>query len=305
MNPLVSVIIPCYNYGSYLPISLKSVLHQSYENWECIVIDDESSDNTKEIVERYSKEDSRIKYFFQKNAGPAAARNLGITMSTGEYVQFIDADDFIGEDKFKTEIEIFIQDKTVDIVYSDFSLFDSEGTKKWENRKWRQLSANPFNDLINYWEDGLMVPINSFLYKKSCFERWGSFDINFKTHEDWDLNLNFSINGMKYLHHDYIGAFYRIHPNSSSRNDLTLNRKDTMNVLAKYLSHLKINFSQKLLIVNRYAEFFIDFLIERIKYGRIKLKMVLNNDAGKLINLIAIILSPFYLCKKIIKKLIR
>ncbi len=155
---------------------------------------------------------------------------------------------------------------------------------------------------MKYWEAGLMIPIHSFLFSKKYFDNWGEFDSQFKTHEDWDLHLNFSLKGANYLYHDYCGAYYRIHPTSSSRTDLTGNRKDTMNVLLKYLRLDDCTFFQKLLIRKRYCEFVADFFVERIKYKRIRFLETLNFNKARFLGFTAILLLPFFLIIKLIKR---
>src|SRR5690606_1422900 len=88
---LISVVIPCYNYGHFLPIAIESVLNQTYLNKEIIVVDDGSSDNTAEVATSYEE----VKYIYQKNRGLSAARNLGAAHSNGEYLVFLDADDWL------------------------------------------------------------------------------------------------------------------------------------------------------------------------------------------------------------------
>ena len=91
---LVSIIVPVYNAEKYIEFTINSVIEQSYNNWELLLIDDCSVDNSKSIIENYSKKDVRIKYYKQKkNSGPAVARNRGIDLAKGRYVCFIDADD--------------------------------------------------------------------------------------------------------------------------------------------------------------------------------------------------------------------
>ena len=88
-----SIIIPCYNTGLYLEKCLKSILRQTYENWEVILVDDGSTDNTAEIIKSYVRKDNRIKAFYQKNRGASAARNSGIVKVSGDYIIFCDSDD--------------------------------------------------------------------------------------------------------------------------------------------------------------------------------------------------------------------
>ena len=105
MNPLVSIIIPIYNTAKYLPRCLDSVLNQTYQNLEIILIDDGSTDQSSAIIDDYAQKDSRIKIFHQKNAGQSAARNTGLKKATGDFVSFIDSDDAIA----KTFVEKLLQ----------------------------------------------------------------------------------------------------------------------------------------------------------------------------------------------------
>ena len=105
-HPLVSVIIPCYNYALYLPESVGSIIKQTYSNWECIIVDDGSTDNTKEVVQQLCAKDDRIKYFLQSNSGPTVARNYGLAVAKGDLIQFLDADDLIENPKIEKQVAI-------------------------------------------------------------------------------------------------------------------------------------------------------------------------------------------------------
>ena len=96
-NPLVSIIVPIYNTAKYLPSCLDSIINQTYQNLEIILIDDGSTDNSYQIAQKYSQKDPRIKLFHQKNAGQSAARNYGIKIAIGRYISFIDSDDKVAQ----------------------------------------------------------------------------------------------------------------------------------------------------------------------------------------------------------------
>jgi len=96
----ISVIVPVYNAEKFLNNCIESVVHQSYTNWELLLIDDGSSDSSAEIMKAACKNDARIKEFHQKNAGPGIARNKGIEIATGDYIVFLDADDYIDSEYF-------------------------------------------------------------------------------------------------------------------------------------------------------------------------------------------------------------
>ncbi len=124
--PLVSVIIPCYNYGKFLAEALDSLLDQTYQNWECIIVNDGSTDTTEEVATRYTNADSRFKYLYQKNCGHWSARNNAIKHSTGEYLQYLDADDMLQPEKLSLQVPLFKEHPQIDIVYSDILSFDDK-----------------------------------------------------------------------------------------------------------------------------------------------------------------------------------
>lgn len=103
--PLVSIIVPCYNQGQYLGEALDCVLAQTYSNWEVIIVDDGSTDNSAEVAKAYIAKDSRIHYFHQSNAGPSAARNYGVRESKGEHIQFLDGDDKLSARCFELAVK--------------------------------------------------------------------------------------------------------------------------------------------------------------------------------------------------------
>lgn len=112
MEPLVSIITPVYNAQDYLEESILSVLNQTYENWELILIDDCSTDKSYKIIEKYLKQDKRIKYLKnEKNSGPAITRNNGIENSKGDYIAFLDSDDLWKEEKLMNQINFMIENK--------------------------------------------------------------------------------------------------------------------------------------------------------------------------------------------------
>ena len=108
MNPKVSVIIPTYNRANLLARAIKSVLNQTFQDFELIVVDDGSTDNTRKVVEEFQKKDSRIKYIFQENSGgPAKPINTGIKNSKGEYITILEDDDEFLPQKLQKQVELF------------------------------------------------------------------------------------------------------------------------------------------------------------------------------------------------------
>ena len=108
---LISIIIPTYNYAEYIQKAIDSVLAQTYKNCEIIVVDDGSTDNTQEIIENKYK--NKVRYYYQENKGAPAARNKGIKKSKGEYLSFLDADDYLTESSIENRLTVLEQNKSI------------------------------------------------------------------------------------------------------------------------------------------------------------------------------------------------
>ena len=113
----VSIIMPAYNCGKYIFDSIQSIINQSYTNWELLIVDDGSTDNTRIIVDQCSQADKRIKVFHRKNAGVSAARNYALQLATGDYITFIDGDDIYHRDRLKRMVTVLENDPQCDIVF--------------------------------------------------------------------------------------------------------------------------------------------------------------------------------------------
>lgn len=150
MNQLVSIIIPTYNRANLIGETLVSIQNQTYQNWECIVVDDGSTDNLEEVIKGFSKADNRIQYFKKPShlpKGPSAARNYGFEQSKGEYINFFDSDDLMHPQKLEIDLKN-IQSGDYDFTISQSKFFNENGesTKEfWNNELW---SNDPINDFI-------------------------------------------------------------------------------------------------------------------------------------------------------------
>jgi glycosyltransferase involved in cell wall biosynthesis len=191
-KPLISVIIPTYNRGSLLPRSIKSVLKQTYKNFELIIVDDGSTDYTKKIVEKYLKEDQRIKYIYQENSGgPPKPKNTGIKASKGEYIAFLDSDDEWFSDKLKKQIEFYIKNdinKNVGLVgCGAISINNKTGGKRIIKlpRLLKIKSPKTLGRPIPYSCSSIMI-------KKSIFKEIGLFDEKIKIGDDYEFYIRIS-----------------------------------------------------------------------------------------------------------------
>jgi glycosyltransferase involved in cell wall biosynthesis len=200
----VSIIIPCYNHAQFLEETLKSVLNQSYANWECIVVDNGSTDHSKEIALAFSEQDHRFHYAFLEKRGVAAARNFGIAKSTGEYILPLDSDDRISRDYIKKAVIILASEPTVKIVYAEAELFgDASGT--W---------MLPEFSMEGMLKENLIFC--SAFFRKTDFNRTGGYNESLNGFEDWDFWLTLLKNGGEVYRIPEVCFFYRIR--KSSRN---------------------------------------------------------------------------------------
>jgi teichuronic acid biosynthesis glycosyltransferase TuaG len=124
---LISIITPCYNSNDFISETIDSVINQTYKNWELIIIDDCSTDNSVEIVQKYLEKDSRIKLFVNnKNSGAAVSRNFGLLKSSGRFISFLDSDDLWEPQKLETQIN-FMLDNDCPISFTKYRLIDEKG----------------------------------------------------------------------------------------------------------------------------------------------------------------------------------
>jgi len=119
-SPVISVIMPCFNRERYLEAALQSVLWQTFTEWECILVDDGSTDCSAAIFHQHADRDDRFRYLHEENQGPSAARNLAMGIARGEFVQFLDSDDIIPPGRFRRCVDQFRQQPDTDVVYTNY-----------------------------------------------------------------------------------------------------------------------------------------------------------------------------------------
>lgn len=175
----VSIIIPAFNCGEFIAETLESVIGQTYENWECIVVDDGSKDNTPEIVKRYCLLDRRFIYCFQENLGPSIARNNGIAQTTGEFILPLDGDDIIEKTYIEKCVNHFQSYPQTKLVYCKAQLFGVE-QGEWE------LPDYNYERFI--WSNSIFC---SAMFRRSDFNNTSGYNPNMRYgFEDWDFWLN-------------------------------------------------------------------------------------------------------------------
>jgi len=204
LRPIVSVIIPTYNRAKCIKRAIGSVLNQTYKNVEIIVVDDGSTDNTKEVLKTFI-ESKKIKYFYQKNKGPSAARNLGIKNSKGEYIAFLDSDDEWLPEKLGKQIRLFQNSKDKKLGFVGCNVIVVMETTG-------DLFKYKFPRYKNFFEFLLSGPFmwtpSIILTKKKIIEAVGLFDENLRFYEDWDIWIRIARKYNFDLISDYLIKYY-------------------------------------------------------------------------------------------------
>ena len=181
--PLISVVIPVYNGEKTILETIESVLNQTFQDFELIVIDDGSTDQTAEIINRI--QDSRIKIFSYSNAGLSASRNRGIAKARGEYISFIDADDLWTADKLESQLKALQENPQAAVAYSWTDCIDESG-KFLRRGGYISVTDHVYEKLllVDFVEGG-----SNALIRKHVFAEVGGFDESFNAVEDWDMWL--------------------------------------------------------------------------------------------------------------------
>lgn len=240
-KPKVSVIIPTYNTAQYITEAIDSVLNQTYEHYEIIVIDDGSTDNTKEALKDYK---NKIKYIYKHNGGPASARNAGIKNSIGENIAFLDADDLWLPQKLEKQVEYFKTHPDVGLTFSAYLAFDENKSEKRPNIKEKIISKDAF---INLWWDNFLGTL-TVMVRKACFDKVGIFDESkdIEGSEDSEMWLRIARNyRMGYINEPL--ARYRIRTGGHNRCNVDRAYRAKEVVLKRYWSDVKErgNYSKK------------------------------------------------------------
>ena len=209
--PKVSIIIPTYNRANLLSRAIKSVLNQTFKDFELIIVDDGSTDNTKGVVEEFQKKDSRIKYIWQENSGaPAKPKNTGIRQARGEYVAFLDDDDEWFPKKLEKQIELF--EDNIGFVGCNILIVDqiSQLLKKFK------MPEYPYKIFFEKLLGGDFTFTSSIVVvKREVLDEFGFFDENLKFGDDWDLWLRISKKYRFAFVPDFLVKYY-IHQGSTT-----------------------------------------------------------------------------------------
>ncbi|MCK0109025.1 glycosyltransferase family 2 protein [Flavobacteriaceae bacterium S0825] len=272
MSINVSIIVPCYNQAQYLDECLNSVFDQVYSNWECIIVNDGSTDNTEAVAKKWQDKDNRIKYLSKKNGGLSAARNSGISIAKGQFILPLDSDDKISNNYIAQAVNTFEEDSTLKLVYCNAEKFGDE-SGLW--------NLPPFS-LYNLSQNNLIFPCA--MYKKKDWEIIGGYDVNMiYGWEDWEFWISLLKNGGGVKKLDLVGFYYRIKAVSMLKNideekgifllnylsvkhaDFFVKHYGSFKFLAQETERIKNSYEEKLksekFVINAFLKKFFGFTI--------------------------------------------
>ena len=266
MNPKISVIVPIYNVEKYIHRAINSILMQSFTDIELILINDGSQDSCGEICNEYAKKDSRIKVIHKSNGGVSSARNLGIDNSSGEYIGFVDPDDYIDKRMYENLYNI-IKKEDSEIAISSFS-YVINGKEEPQDISNKKLTFNKDEAISNYFDN--IYPFNySFLcnklFKKDLFDE---IRLNTKilVQEDTEIMIKLYNRSKKV---SYIGQplyFYELRNGSATSNKISSGKITTEQAFLEVFNYTKDNLPQfRYKALLKYISCFFNIVIEIIK----------------------------------------
>lgn len=186
----ISIIVTCYNQEHCIQATLASVLSQTYVNWECIIIDDGSIDDSAKVIKQCIKEDERFNYIYQTNAGVSKARNAGFALAKGEYINFLDGDDTFLPKKLEAQLAVFEENPEIFVCICDHQHYDVV-KDEYAYYQFEPLHKKPLEQFIFKWQAGVAFPQHAALYKRSL---WKAQETPFPEDyphrsEDWVFNI--------------------------------------------------------------------------------------------------------------------
>jgi glycosyltransferase involved in cell wall biosynthesis len=239
--PKISIIVPTYNSGRFIRRTILSVLSQFYTDWELLIIDDSSTDNTEELVNEFIKRDARIKFFktLKNSGGPALPKNIGLENARGEYAVFLDHDDEWLPEKLNRQLELFDSSKNdkLGLVFCFVNIKDNYG--KLLSKYKKGYRGNVIKQLAN---GNFILTSSCVMVRLSSLRKMVFFDVHFKIFDDWDMWLKLSEAGYEF---DVVPQFlvnYIVHGNNACRGNDSKNRSEFIAIYEKHMTtFLKYN----------------------------------------------------------------
>jgi len=227
---MVSIIIPAYNAGRFISETIESVLLQSFTNWELIIVNDGSKDNTGEIISKYAAADKRISIITKENSGVSDTRNKGIEKSKGEMLAFLDADDVWLKDNLQKKVDCLNANPEIDYVFSNML----QGDQNLQNQTLAPIGkdANILEDLLLWNGEVIPGPSSNLLVRKKCLDAGIRFDKRLTTIADQNFTVQLASKFKGKLLNEALWV-YRVLPGSMSKS-LMVMEQDSLTTYAIY-----------------------------------------------------------------------
>jgi glycosyltransferase involved in cell wall biosynthesis len=225
--PLISVIVPVFNGERYLSETLQSVMNQTHSNFEALIVDDGSTDGTKDVVSNLAQNDARIKYVYQANQGVSAARNTGIKYAKGEYLAFLDYDDLWEPENLELKILKF-QEDNYGMVHSDAKIIDEHSLV---SDKILSGKEGMLLESLLEWKETQIPGPSSILVSREALDKTGLFDVSLSTSADQDFFIRVA-SAFKIGRVAQCTWKYRIHGTNMHKN-ISVMEKDVVQVFKK------------------------------------------------------------------------
>jgi glycosyltransferase involved in cell wall biosynthesis len=255
----ISIITPCYNAAPYIANTIQSVQNQTILDWEMIIVDDGSSDNSVEIIQKIIAQDSRIKLIQKENGGSASARNLALSIAQGEYIQFLDSDDTIDYKKLERQITL-MEKEDLDVSYSDWCFVLPDGTME----KVHGLNFNLVRILLLWGTLFGALPIHAFVYRRDFLTKHQlSFSSVIKEREDWNFHIQVLSNHPRCKRlKGYCAAYYLRCPTGKTSSFKKI-QQGTLRFLLYKIHHTK--FWQRVLLTIRLSVVLVELCMPTLK----------------------------------------
>lgn len=282
-TPLVSVVIPAFQCAQYIAQAIDSVFAQTYFPYEVVIVNDGSPDTTllQQVLSPYQHQ---IRYIEQETTGPAGARNVGIRQSHGEYLAFLDADDYWAEDHLSQQMSLFLEDPGLDVVYSNYVLLRNEKSFARAFDLQPQSTEVSFESLLT--EDCAIGTSTAVCSRKSIIQA-GLFDESLLRCEDFEMWLRMSLLGARMAYRSEVQVFHRINNAGLSADRLSMKR-DRIRVYQKVASIASISEREqdivRQLVARTEADCHVDVLKRALAKGDYTVALAAANDARALRN---------------------
>lgn len=241
MTQLVSILIPLYNSASFFKSTLKSIIKQNYTNWECIIVDDHSTDTSYKIADEFSKKyPEKIKVYSNPSKGACSARNYAFEQSKGEYIQYLDADDQLTNNKLYEQLTL-LQKNPNSIANCKWGKFiHSIENVKWSNQFINKDYEDSTEWLVDSWLGKGMAQTSTWLTPRLLIEKARKWDESLKINQDGEFFCRVLIEADKILFNENCGVYYRFGSSDSVSQKNVFSEEKAESLLNSYISYEQI-----------------------------------------------------------------